>query len=237
MYLEIQRTEDGSPTLYWPEKNEHYHSTHGAIQEAMTVYIQAALRPAFQAYRENRLPEIRVFEMGFGTGLNTFLSLIEAEKAGIPVQYTSLEAYPLPPEIWEQLDYARILKGIPGHDLDLAACFARLHQQDFDGESHRLSPFFSLSKRQGLIQETELPEACFHVIYYDAFAPTVQPELWQPPIFQKLHRAAATPCILSTYCAQGQFKRNLRDAGFRVVNLPGPAGKREITTGLIEPES
>ena len=166
-------------------------------------------------------------EMGFGTGLNTFLTAIESEKARIPVEYTSIEAFPLEKGIWEKLNYADCLK-------QPAETFLQLHQQAFDGKSRIISPYFKLTKIQGLLQETSLPENHFHVIYYDAFAPSVQPELWQTSIFQQLHNAAASPCFLSTYCAQGQFKRNLREAGFEVSNLPGPAGKREITVGRIE---
>ena len=227
MNLQFQQTEDGSLTLFLPDKNEHYHSTHGAIQESQVVYIQAALSPAFQAYLDGRISSVKVFEMGFGTGLNTFLTAIESEKARIPVEYTSIEAFPLEKGIWEKLNYADCLK-------QPAETFLQLHQQAFDGRSRIISPYFKLTKIQGLLQETSLPENHFHVIYYDAFAPSVQPELWQTSIFQQLHNAAASPCFLSTYCAQGQFKRNLREAGFEVSNLPGPAGKREITVGRIE---
>ena len=106
MNLQLQQTEDGSHTLFIPDKNEHYHSTHGAIQEALTVYIQASLHFAFQAHREGQIPIVRVLEMGFGTGLNTFLTALEAQKAQIPVEYTSIEAYPLEKGIWERLNYA-----------------------------------------------------------------------------------------------------------------------------------
>lgn len=226
MNLQLQQTEDGSHTLFLPDKNEHYHSMHGAIQEAQVVYLQAALHPAFEAYRHGMIPVVKVLEMGFGTGLNTFLTCLEAGKAQIPVEYTSLEAYPLNKEVWEKLNYASCMK-------QPAEQFHQLHLQAFDGRTYPLTPWFSLAKIHGLVQEIPLPENQFHVIYYDAFAPSVQPELWQLPIFQKLHQAAAKPCVLSTYCAQGQFKRNLRDAGFSVSNLPGPVGKREITIGKI----
>lgn len=224
MNLQLQQTEDGSHTLFIPDKNEHYHSTHGAIQEALTVYIHASLHFAFQTYREGQIPIVRVLEMGFGTGLNTFLTALEAQKAQIPVEYTSIEAYPLEKGIWERLNYATCLQQ-PAEE------FQQLHLQPFDSNMHRINPFFRLRKTRGLLQETELPAKHFHAIYYDAFAPSVQPELWQTGIFQKLRQAAAIPCFFSTYCAQGQFKRNLREAGFVVSNLPGPAGKREITVG------
>lgn len=224
MNLQLQETEDGSHTLFLPEKNEHYHSTHGSIQEARVVYIQAALQRAFQCFRNGIIPGIQVLEMGFGTGLNAFLTALEAERNQIPVEYTAIEAYPLEKGIWEQLNYARCL-GRPQEE------FSQLHLQAFDGKKHCLSPWFSLAKIHGLIQDTHLPDSRFHAIYYDAFAPSVQPELWTLPIFKKLREAAASPGFLSTYCAQGQFKRNLREAGFAVVGLPGPAGKREITLG------
>lgn len=225
MSLEIQQTQDGSHTLYWKERNEHYHSVHGSVQEARKVYIETALSPALEACSGGAA---RVFEMGFGTALNAALTLQEANQRQIVVEYTAIEAFPLPEEIWRQLNYP------PQIGLD-PALFEALHTQAFDEKPHPITPFFKLTKIQGEMQTAQLPPNRFHAIYYDAFAPSVQPELWQPEIFVKLRQAAAQPCFLSSYCAQGQFRRNLKAAGFAVERLPGPEGKREITRGTVLP--
>ncbi|MCM1169378.1 MAG: tRNA (5-methylaminomethyl-2-thiouridine)(34)-methyltransferase MnmD [Bacteroides sp.] len=228
MSLEIQQTRDGSHTLYWPEKDEHYHSVHGSVQEARKVYIETALLPAIEACSESHTEPVRVFEMGFGTALNACLTLQEAEKRSLRVEYTAIEAFPLPEDIWHQLNYPRLLGVDP-------VLFERLHAQAFDGEAHPVTPCFSLVKIKGDMQEAGLPQGRYHAVYYDAFAPSVQPELWQPEIFVKLRRSAAVPCFLSSYCAQGQFRRNLQAAGFTVERLPGPEGKREITrAGILQ---
>lgn len=225
MSLEIQQTRDGSHTLYWKERNEHYHSVHGSVQEARKVYIETALSPALEACSG---APARVFEMGFGTALNACLTMQESGRLKIKVEYTAVEAFPLPEEIWRQLNYPQQL----GIDPTL---FEALHRQAFDALPHEVTPFFSLTKIKGEMQTAVLPQNFFHAIYYDAFAPSVQPELWQPEIFVKLRRAAAKPCFLSSYCAQGQFRRNLKAAGFAVERLPGPEGKREITRGTVLP--
>ncbi len=226
MHLQIQQTEEGSHTLYWEEKDEHYHSIHGAVQEARKVYIETALLPAIEVCSAAYIDTVRVFEMGFGTALNAALTLQQASRMQTVVEYTAIEAFPLPEDIWRQLNYPLQI------DID-PALFETLHTQAFDGKPRAITPFFTLTKIKDKLQTTVLPQNRFHVIYYDAFAPSVQPELWQPEIFVKLRNAAALPCFLSSYCAQGQFRRNLEAAGFSVERLPGPVGKREITRGTI----
>lgn len=224
MSLQIQQTDDGSHTLYWPEKNEHYHSTHGSVQEAQKVYIESALVPAMEVCGKSEV--VRVFEMGFGTALNACLTMREADKRRIKVEYTAIEAFPLSEGVWSKLNYPQAL------EIEKEV-FEAFHLQPFDTREHLLSPFFSLTKIHGEIQKVVLPQARFNAIFYDAFAPSVQPELWTPEIFEKLRSSCAAPCFLSTYCAQGQFRRNLQAAGFTVERLSGPAGKREITRGTV----
>lgn len=226
MSLQIQQTQDGSHTIYWPEKNEHYHSVHGSIQEAQKVYIEAALMPAMDACRSAGIDTVRVFEMGFGTALNACLAMQQAEERGMKVEYTAIEAFPLPEEIWRNLNYPQAL------NMERQR-FEAFHRQAFDAAEHALSPFFSLTKIQAEIQTAVLPKNRFHAVFYDAFAPSVQPELWTFEIFEKIHSSCASPCFLSSYCAQGQFRRNLRAAGFNIERLPGPEGKREITRGTV----
>lgn len=233
MDLELQLTEDGSHTLFWKEKNEHYHSVHGSVNESRIVYIESALDPAIRYAETNGFPVLRVFEMGFGTGLNALLSLCRAQCRQIRLEYVSIEARPLPEKVWKELNYPALLSGFGwGVPEEIKSWFESLHRQPYDGLFHPASPFFDLKKIEGQIQSAELPPGPYHAIFYDAFAPSVQPELWEVPIFEKLYRAAAFPCWLSTYCAQGRFKRILRQVGFEVENLPGPIGKREITRGL-----
>lgn len=224
MSLQIQETQDGSHTLYWIEKNEHYHSVHGSVQEAKKVYLETAFEKAVEMLASSGISPIRIFEMGFGTGLNALLSLKEAEKRRIPVEYTAIEAYPLSEEIWQRLNHPELC--------DAAEHFKQLHLCAFDEKPHEISPFFRLMKIKGDLRQIVLPAKRFHAIYFDAFAPSVQPELWEEAVFAKLSRAAASPCVLSSYCAQGQFRRHLKAVGFAVERLPGPAGKREITRGI-----
>lgn len=229
MGIQIQTTEDGSHTLFWEEKNEHYHSVHGSLQEARKVYLETALFPAIRIFqeKENVLPCIRIFEMGFGTGLNALLTLLEAKHLEIPMEYVSVEACPLEKRIWTELNYPQVL------GLEDNALFQSLHLQSFDSRPYPIDSFFKLTKIQARMQDLEMPSGYFHVVYYDAFAPSVQPELWEADIFRKIFRAAARPCFFSSYCAQGKFRRNLRQAGFEVESLPGPVGKREITRARI----
>lgn len=227
MGIQIQITEDGSHTLFWEEKNEHYHSVHGSLQEARKVYLETALFPAIRAFREGAVPCVRVFEMGFGTGLNALLTLLEAKNQEIPIEYVAVEAYPLDERIWTGLNYPQRLGLADG------SLFRSLHLQAFDSLPHRPDPFFSLTKIRSRMEDLNLPSGYFHAVYYDAFAPSVQPELWEEGVFRRLFQAAARPCFLSSYCAQGRFRRNLRQAGFEVERLPGPVGKREITRAKI----
>ena len=226
MRLQIQQTQDGSHTLYWPERDEHYHSVHGAVQEARKVYIQTALIPAMEACSATGGSTVRVFEMGFGTALNACLTMQQAMMRKMKVEYTVIEAFPLPEDIWSRLNHPALL-GIED------TVFQAMHRQAFDARGYEISPFFTLAKIKGDLQTAVLPDSRFNAVYYDAFAPSVQPELWQADIFVKIRRSCALPCFLSSYCAQGQFRRNLKAAGFTVERLPGPEGKREITRGTV----
>lgn len=226
MSLQIQQTDDGSHTIYWPERNEHYHSIHGSVQEARKVYVEAALMPAVEACKSAGIDTVQVFEMGFGTALNACLTMRYADEHRIKVSYTAIEAFPLPEKIWKLLNYPQVLA------ID-SLLFGKMHRQALDARQYEISSFFSLTKIKGEIQTAVLPENRFDAVYYDAFAPTVQPELWQPDIFVKIRRACSSPCFLSSYCAQGQFRRNLQAAGFQTERLPGPEGKREITRARL----
>lgn len=211
----IQKTEDGSPTIYLPELDEHYHSVHGAIQESSHIFIKAGLRSLPAGH-------IRILEVGFGTGLNAFLTLLETfNNPDLSIEYFTVERYPLSTDITEQLDYPHLLAP------DRADLFAALHRAPWD-KSVNITPAFTLHKIEGDIATVPLPDD-INLIYFDAFAPEKQPEMWTPELFQAIYRHMAPGGILTTYCAKGVVRRLLQATGFHVERLPGPpGGKREI---------
>lgn len=216
MNIEFEITEDGSHTLFVPELNEHYHSTHGAIQESMHVFIDAGLRHCVKS-------EIKVLEIGFGTGLNAFLTLLEAERTGRKIDYTTLEFYPLSIIDAEKLNYVELT------DSTKKDVFRELHKVEW-GKWSQLTLYFSLLKMKfDFSKPSDFDtENKFDVIFFDAFAPEKQPEMWVQEIFDKIYSISSENAILTTYCAKGSVRRMLQTAGFVVERLPGPPGKREI---------
>ncbi|WP_298651085.1 tRNA (5-methylaminomethyl-2-thiouridine)(34)-methyltransferase MnmD [uncultured Proteiniphilum sp.] len=212
----IELTEDGSHTLYIPELNEHYHSTHGAVQESLHVYLEAGLHH----YDKQ---EVNLLEIGFGTGLNAFLTLLDTERSGKTVKYTTLERYPVSLAHAEKLNYSKLL------DPSRKEIFIQLHSSAW-GDWVDITPTFGLKKLQtdALRLEEFQPEALFDLIYYDAFAPEKQPGMWTEEIFNRLYALSNYGAMLTTYCAKGAVRRMLQTAGYRVERLPGPPGKREI---------
>lgn len=208
----IEITADGSPTLYLAELDEHYHSVHGAVTESRHVYIDCGL-----VHRASRNPEngaLRVFEVGFGTGLNATLSAM----TGIDCRYTSIEKFPLDVRIADELDF--------GESIDHAMLRA-VHRAPW-GNPERLTPAFELLKIRGDFTRENI-EGQFDVIFMDAFAPEKQPEMWSEPMLAKLAAMLAPGGVLTTYCAKGHIRRTLRSLGLTAERLPGPpGGKREI---------
>ena len=209
MEIEPIITADGSHTLFLPELDEHYHSVNGAIQEAKHVYIEAGLNQCQKG-------TIHILEMGFGTGLNALLTALEAEKRKIKVIYTGLEKYPLSPEIIENLNYSAIHPNL----------FHQIHSMKW-GISQEITPFFTLQKIQTDFKDYSYLDKQ-DVIYYDAFAPDKQPEVWSQELFDKLFFSMKSEGILTTYCAKGNIRRMMQQAGFTVERIPGPLGKREM---------
>lgn len=209
--IEIQTTADGSSTLYRPDMDEHYHSTNGAVTEALHVYIQTGLYAL-------PIQPVSVLEIGFGTGLNTILTYMVAERSYLPINYTTCELYPLPLETIEQLNYnlpdtaTKVLKA--------------LHQCPWN-EPYAVSPHFTFTKLHNDL--TLLPlTGKFDVIYFDAFAPDKQPEMWTEEIFKHIYEKTNPGGVLVTYCAKGVIRRRLQSVGFTTERLPGPPGKREM---------
>lgn len=212
----LETTEDGSHTLYVPELDEHYHSIHGAIQESLHVYLEAGLHHCDKS-------EINLLEIGFGTGLNAFLTLLDTEKSSKIVKYTTLERYPVSLADTKIFNYSKLL------DPSQEERFMQLHSSPWE-EWVEITPHFHLKKLQMDIRELDKfqPETPFDVIYYDAFAPEKQPGMWTQEIFSQLYTLSNQEAVLTTYCAKGAVRRMFQSAGYRVERLPGPPGKREI---------
>ncbi len=223
----LETTEDGSHTLYVPELQEHYHSTHGAIQESMHVFIDAGLR---HCERET----VYLLEIGFGTGLNSLLTLLEAEKLQKKIHYHSLERYPLTEAEAKQFNYPEQIAGSAAYTPvaetgRLRTLFQLLHQVPWKSASD-ITSSFTLQKEENDFSHPEQFQSPlrYDLIYFDAFAPEKQPEMWQEAIFKRLFSLCTDDAILTTYCAKGAVRRMLQAAGFTVERLPGPPGKREM---------
>ncbi len=209
MSLTLFTTGDGSPTLYHAHFDEHYHSVHGAVQESQHVFLTAGMKAL-----EDRA-SLRMLEIGFGTGLNALMTAIQAT---VPIYYLGLEAYPLNREQWESLDY--------GDRLGHPEMFRALHEAAW-GVPVKLSETWTLEKRA---EKLETFEGSTHIdlVYWDAFAPSAQPELWTSEIFARVRSWMAPEGLLTTYSAKGDVRRALLAAGWLVEKLPGPPGKREM---------
>jgi tRNA U34 5-methylaminomethyl-2-thiouridine-forming methyltransferase MnmC len=219
--LILQTTTDGSHTLFVPELNEHYHSTNGALQESEIVFIQNGLHhvPAC-------LKEINILEVGFGTGLNALLTVLEAKKQRRKMNYVAIEPFPVNAEILESLNFASIIGGT-----EASGYYKKLHEAGWVYPSF-LSDYFIISKIQAKLEDISLRDQQFHLIYFDAFGPDVQPELWTEEIFTQLYKCLKPDGILVTYSCKGKVKRALKTAGFTIEKLPGPAGKREVLRAM-----
>lgn len=218
---ELIVSDDGSHTLISDQFGVSYHSTHGAIQESITVFLAAGLQKTMASYTY----PIRILEMGFGTGLNALLTLMESNKYKISVDYTTVEAYPVPIDEVVPLNYIQLL-----HAPELEGPFHQMHLI-LSHQPIALTCRFTFRKCIEKI-EVHSPTHAYDLIYYDAFAPTTQPELWGEAIMQKMYDLLDTGGILVSYCAKGSFKRACRAAGFEVESLPGPPGKREMTRAI-----
>ncbi|KXK37937.1 MAG: tRNA (5-methylaminomethyl-2-thiouridine)(34)-methyltransferase MnmD [Saprospiraceae bacterium] len=218
LHPEIVVSGDGSHSVISPIFNTLYHSQHGALSEAKVVFIQAGL----EYLLEKGYERIKVFEMGFGTGLNAVLTKIWAEQHKVEIIYHTVEAYPVSLDTIRQLNYGALF----GHHDDLVA----LHELNWD-DRHTISAHFTFCKWHKRIEELQLEEK-FDVVYFDAFAPATQPHLWEEGILAKLYGWLEAGGVLTSFCAQGAFKRNLKKVGFEVQRLPGPPGKREMTRAI-----
>lgn len=215
MKREIIITSDGSTTIHLPEWNEQYHSKHGAIQEAYHVFIKNGL-DCF-----NSKNDISILEIGFGTGLNCFITYLEAQQNDLNIDYIGIEAYPVKQEEIEKLNYVEALKAENDQQI-----FDKMHLFSWN-EKCQLSTKFSLFKKEQFFEDiNEINK--FNLIYFDAFGARVQPELWTEIIFKKMYEALKSNGILVTYSAKGSVRRAMQKVGFTVERLPGPPRKREM---------
>lgn len=222
-------TDDDSHTLFVPEIDECYHSTKGAIQESRHIFIEAGLK---QCQKD----EINVLEIGFGTGLNALLSAqmlsssLNEEHREVNINYTAIELYPVPVEQAIELNFPELIENFQRKTNSplqrVRELFCKIHQSPWN-EKVQISENFKLTKLNLDFTKTEL-NGTFDVIYFDAFSPEKQPEMWSEEMFQKLYDSASENAVMTTYCAKGAVRRAMKSAGFSVERLPGPPGKREI---------
>lgn len=220
--LEFKTTHDGSKTLYRPDINETYHSIHGAVQESLHVFIKMGLIAQFTQQENifNQRP-MNILEVGFGTGLNAWLTFFEKPKS-IKINYSSIEKFPINEKIIQKLNYAEISDYPNGKSI-----FESLHKAKWNKQLE-ISSAYNLHKIHGDVDELNLPDNHFDVVFFDAFAPNKQPELWELAVFEKMFKTMLNGGVLVTYCAKGEVRRTLIKAGFQVDKLPGPPGKREM---------
>ncbi len=222
------KTADGSHSLFVAELDEHYHSIHGAIQESRHVFIQAGLKQIIK--QDGASPviandKINILEIGLGTGLNALLTFIETDKSSVNINYTAIEAYPISIDLINQLNYIECLNAE-----NYQSVFNTIHTCE-TGKPVMLSNNFTFSKIIRKLQDAVF-ETKFNLIYFDAFGPRVQPEMWREDVFAKLYAAVEPNGCLVTYCAKGEVKRTLKKVGFTVESLQGPPGKREMVRAV-----
>lgn len=208
-------TNDGSHSLFVPEINECYHSRHGAIVEAEHVFI----RNGFSSTNKSKL---NILEIGFGTGLNALLTYQKAKQKSIKVNYHTIELYPIKQKEYLQLNFADLI-GLDPEDL------LKLHNCPWEEQS-KINTYFTLTKKHTALAQYNT-NIKFDIIYFDAFSPDKQPELWNQIVFKKMYSFLKDDGFLVTYCAKGVVKRIMGSVGFEVIVLDGPPGKRQMTRG------
>jgi tRNA U34 5-methylaminomethyl-2-thiouridine-forming methyltransferase MnmC len=215
---EIITTNDGSTTIHLIDWDESYHSKHGAIQEAYHVFIKSGLS-LFE------VKSVSILEIGFGTGLNAFITYLETKKVNQTIDYIGLEAYPVQVEEALQMNYVSELNAS-----DEIEIFNKMHKCNWE-EKQNISDKFSLTKRKQFFQDVT-DENAFDLIYFDAFGFRVQPELWSLEIFKKMYLALKPNGILVTYACRSSIKNAMLECGFKVEKLPGAPGKREMLRAI-----
>ncbi len=227
MQRKIIETADGSKTIHLSDWDEHYHSKHGAVQEAVHVFIKSGLHYKYRSHRtEGDKHIISILEIGFGTGLNAYLTLLEAAKLDLRINYVGVEAFPVNEKELKLLNYPETILGTTKDVL-----FDDLHSVSWERE-HQISDRFALTKRKQLFKDIDYRDK-FDLIYFDAFGPRVQPELWTEAMFRIMFKALNLNGVLVTYSAKGSVRRALLSVGFSIERLQGPPGKREMLRATV----
>ena len=217
--MQIINTSDGSHTIFLPEINEQYHSVNGAITESKYVYIE-------KGFNFDLNTKATVFEVGFGTGLNCLLTALHAEQDKRQTVYTTIEKFPLDKSVSNQLNYGSLISA------EAQLYFEKVHDCNWN-ETVEITECFSLKKIKADLTDYVFEEQeKFNVIYFDAFGPDKQPEMWTPLIFNKISMATAPSGVLVTYSAKGEVRRQLSASGFEMERLPGPPGKNQMLRGI-----
>ncbi len=216
----IIKTTDGSNTLKLKDIDENFHSGNGAVTESIHIFINNGL-----LYKAENKKEIKILEVGLGTGLNALLSIIKAQELNLNIYYKAYEAFPLIEPEYKSLNYYEILGN------DSKNLFYSIHRCDFDKEIF-VNNHFLFIKRNEKIEAAKLEADFYDIVYFDAFAPDVQPELWTIDIFKQIYASLKNNGLLITYSAKGLVRRNLKSSGFIIEKLTGPPGKREITRAV-----
>ncbi len=219
MVQRIETTADGSHTIFSEDFGAQYHSSHGSVQESMTVFIENGL---FAIEKK----KIDILEIGFGTGLNAALTFDQTLTTERSISYLGIEKHPISIDLVDALNYSSFFT----HDStnDMLKSLHSTHHVMRSSEKHSFIGKLVIDDVFQIAFDTS-----FDLIYFDAFAPSIQEKLWKVPFLDKMFKALRPGGILTTYCAQGQFKRNLKEVGFMVESLPGPTGKREMTRARV----
>jgi tRNA U34 5-methylaminomethyl-2-thiouridine-forming methyltransferase MnmC len=217
----IVETSDGSKTIELIGMNEHYHSVHGAVQESLHVFIQNGLQFQLDRCRD----EVRVLEIGFGTGLNFLTTIQFLQGSETKLEYIGVDAFPLPPGILNELSYDNRF----AEELISFCKKVLIIPNEFQVSSTHNAQAKQITST---LNKVKLPKAYFDLLYFDAFGPRVQPEMWTTEVFGNMYDSLSVGGCLVTYCAKGEVKRSLKAVGFMVESLPGPPGKREMTRAL-----
>ncbi|MEC7877959.1 MAG: tRNA (5-methylaminomethyl-2-thiouridine)(34)-methyltransferase MnmD [Bacteroidota bacterium] len=217
MALKIIQTSDGSHTIYDESLNETYHSIHGSINESNHVYVNAGLK---QFIYESRKKHVNILEVGFGTGLNFLLLYDFLKKRNIKVDYHTIEPNPLNDSVLEKLNFSKIIGSVD-------EIFKIIHKSKTD-ELVEIDKKITFLKSVDTIENIKLKERKYDIIFFDAFAPSKQPDIWSYNNLNKIHSSMGEDSILVTYCSSGKFKKTLHDLGFKVEVLDGPKGKKEM---------
>ncbi len=215
----VYLTDDGSHSIISEQFKESYHSRHGALKESLHVFINAGLKAL------DKKETINILEVGLGTGLNAWLTMLENKTLHKTIHFTGIEPYPISKEMAESLNYPTVAE-----KTDTTECFLKIHKEDWETPI-TFDDNFTLTKSKTTLEDFSSDQK-FDLVYFDAFAPNAQPELWTEAIFQKIFDIMAPGGIMVTYCAKGTVKRGLKGIGFTVETLEGPPGKREMTRAV-----